>query len=259
MNTYVLGDVHGGYKALLQVLEKAKFDYENDTLICLGDICDGWSETAECFEELLKIKKLIYLIGNHDYWFLDYFKNELHPDGVRSWKDHGGFATLASYEKHPDLLQKHLDFVKKGKDFYTDEKKRAFVHAGIPNRLEPLNRQIDYCWDRSFYQNAPVWHKQGFELHIPIDHLDHKNLVSEWFVGHTPVSNFKHIPGNMPVRFSNITFCDTGAAFDGCLTMINVNSLEIFQSDILRKMYPLEKGRNKISYKGEIDELNKLW
>ena len=37
--TYVLGDIHGGYLALVQVLNLAGFDYENDTLITLGDYC----------------------------------------------------------------------------------------------------------------------------------------------------------------------------------------------------------------------------
>lgn len=44
MRTLVMGDIHGGYKALMQCLERSKFDYEKDTLIQLGDICDGWSD-----------------------------------------------------------------------------------------------------------------------------------------------------------------------------------------------------------------------
>ena len=62
MKTYVLGDVHGAYKALLQVLMKSNFDYENDTLISLGDICDGWSEVVECFEELFMRRSMFPLL-----------------------------------------------------------------------------------------------------------------------------------------------------------------------------------------------------
>ena len=47
--TFVVGDIHGGYKSLMQVLGRAKFDYEKDTLICLGDVADGWPEVDECF------------------------------------------------------------------------------------------------------------------------------------------------------------------------------------------------------------------
>jgi len=38
---YVIGDIHGAYKALIQVLNKVGFDYDNDELIGLGDVCDG--------------------------------------------------------------------------------------------------------------------------------------------------------------------------------------------------------------------------
>lgn len=40
MRTLVMGDSHGGYRAIRQVLERAHFDFEKDTLICLGDVAD---------------------------------------------------------------------------------------------------------------------------------------------------------------------------------------------------------------------------
>ena len=36
--TLVVGDIHGAYKALLQVLERACFNPQTDTLIALGDV-----------------------------------------------------------------------------------------------------------------------------------------------------------------------------------------------------------------------------
>ena len=72
MKTFVMGDVHGAYKALKQCLERASFDYQNDCLIQLGDIADGGNEVYECVEELLKIKNLVAIKGNHDDWFCEY-------------------------------------------------------------------------------------------------------------------------------------------------------------------------------------------
>ena len=67
MRTLVLGDIHGGFLALKQVLRRAKFDYKHDTLICLGDVADGWEETAEALDFLIeKVQKLIFIRGNHD-------------------------------------------------------------------------------------------------------------------------------------------------------------------------------------------------
>ncbi len=59
MATFVMGDIHGGYKALVQCLQRAQFDYQRDTLIQLGDIADGYDEVFACVEELLKITHLI--------------------------------------------------------------------------------------------------------------------------------------------------------------------------------------------------------
>ena len=59
-----MGDSHGAYKAFLQVMERSGFDYENDRLICLGDVSDGWPEVPELVEELLKIKNLVWVRGN---------------------------------------------------------------------------------------------------------------------------------------------------------------------------------------------------
>ena len=50
MRTFVIGDIHGGYLSLKQCLERSSFNYEEDTLISLGDICDGWPETKRCID-----------------------------------------------------------------------------------------------------------------------------------------------------------------------------------------------------------------
>ena len=39
--TLCVGDIHGGYKSLLQVLQRCNFNPEEDQLICLGDYVDG--------------------------------------------------------------------------------------------------------------------------------------------------------------------------------------------------------------------------
>ncbi|WP_394767128.1 metallophosphoesterase, partial [Ferruginibacter sp.] len=55
-NTFVIGDIHGGLKALKQVLEKAAVT-TNDTLIFLGDYVDGWSESAQVMEAVINLSK----------------------------------------------------------------------------------------------------------------------------------------------------------------------------------------------------------
>lgn len=79
MRTFVMGDIHGAYQALLQCLQRAGFDNEKDTLIQLGDVTDGYGQVYECVEALLGIKHLIPLIGNHDDWLGTFIKTDFHP------------------------------------------------------------------------------------------------------------------------------------------------------------------------------------
>ena len=70
MRKFVLGDIHGGLKAIHQVLERANVT-NNDTLIFLGDFVDGWSESAQIIDFLLDLDQknnCVFIKGNHDVW-----------------------------------------------------------------------------------------------------------------------------------------------------------------------------------------------
>ena len=68
MRTLVIGDIHGGLRALHQILERAKVSL-NDKLIFLGDYVDGWSQSPEVIDLLISMKEthnIICIRGNHD-------------------------------------------------------------------------------------------------------------------------------------------------------------------------------------------------
>ena len=97
MRKFVIGDIHGNAKGLLSCLSKIRFDYENDLLICIGDLCDSKekSDTYKVLLTLLKIKNLILIKGNHDVKLIKYFK-----DGkvLPNWIKIGGQQTLDSFK-----------------------------------------------------------------------------------------------------------------------------------------------------------------
>jgi serine/threonine protein phosphatase 1 len=74
-----MSDLYGAYKALQQCLQHSSFDYESDCFLPVGDVTDGLPEAYECIEELLKIKYLIAIKGNHDEWFREFIETGLHP------------------------------------------------------------------------------------------------------------------------------------------------------------------------------------
>ncbi len=64
----VIGDIHGGFKALIQVLERAEVT-PDDQLIFLGDYVDGWSESSQIIHFLTELsgkQECIFIKGNHD-------------------------------------------------------------------------------------------------------------------------------------------------------------------------------------------------
>ena len=66
--TLVIGDIHGGLRALKQVFERAAIS-KNDTLIFLGDYVDGWSESAQVMEYVIGLsekQRCVFIKGNHD-------------------------------------------------------------------------------------------------------------------------------------------------------------------------------------------------
>ena len=54
MRTLVIGDIHGGLRALHQIMERAKVT-PKDTLIFLGDYVDGWSESPAVLDFLIEL------------------------------------------------------------------------------------------------------------------------------------------------------------------------------------------------------------
>lgn len=48
-----------------------------------------------------------------------------------------------------------------------------------------------------------------------------------------------------PVRSSNVWNLDQGAGYEGKLTIMDVDTHEYWQSDIISDLYKQEKGRNK--------------
>ena len=66
-------------------------------------------------------------------------------------------------------------------------------------------------------------------------------LYNEIYIGHTPTTKINQ---TIPVNKACIWNVDTGAAFKGPLTLLDVDSKEYWQSEPLPHLYPNEKGRN---------------
>jgi serine/threonine protein phosphatase 1 len=244
MKKFVIGDIHGGLKALLQVLKKINCD-ENDTLIFLGDYVDGWSESPAVLDFLIELQKkqpCIFIRGNHDELLLDWLLGNNKNIDEKLWFQHGGEATVLSYQNiNAETKERHIQFLKSLQDYHLDDKNRLFIHAGFTNMkgvehefFKPL-----FYWDRTLWETA-----LAIDSQLSKDAITYPlrlKIYNEIFIGHTPVTK---IDETIPVNKACVWNVDTGAAFKGKLTIMDVDSKEFWQSDSLPDLYPNEKGRN---------------
>lgn len=255
MNTYVMGDIHGAHKAMVQCLQRAGFDYRQDTLIQLGDIADGYDEVYACVEELLKIDNRVAIRGNHDQWFFHFMETGHHP---QYWAQ-GGEGTLRSYLKAlglegliplygntplsalqpTEIPPTHRAFFASQRLYHIDGNNNCYVHAGFDRTL-PINQQPKeiYYWDRNLWLQAQSWEatnrnkkkKSNFHQDTPF---------REVFIGHTRTLMWDT---DQPMKAANIYNIDTGGGGGGRITIMNIATHEYWQSDPVNELY-------KVSYR----------
>lgn len=253
INKYVVGDIHGNYKALMQCLQKCKFDYEHDVLISLGDVVDGFPQSYECVEELLKIKNLIAIQGNHDYMFLEFLNTGIHGF---EWK-HGSDSTASSYLinlptqkevnkrlqtgwistfKPQDVPITHKNFFESQIPYYIHED-LLFIHGGF-NRHYFIKDQLPFwfMWDRDLWMAAVSFDTIGYS------DFKIKDKFTNIFIGHTMTTKWKL---DIPMIKYNIINLDTGAGAAGKLTIMDINTRQYWQSDTATSLYPHHIPRKK--------------
>jgi serine/threonine protein phosphatase 1 len=240
----VIGDIHGGLRALHQIIERAKVT-ANDTLIFLGDYVDGWSESPQVINYLMDLDKkqnCVFLRGNHDELLLDWLEGETENFDEKMWFKHGGEATILAYSTISSATkERHIEFLKSLQDYHHDDQNRLFIHAGFTN----LNGIHFEYFPRLFYWDRTLWESAlALDPTIPKDSWLYPrrfSLYEEVYIGHTPVTR---IGETVPVKKACVWNIDTGAAFKGPLTIMNVDTKEFWQSEPLNELYFNEKGRN---------------
>lgn len=218
---FIMGDIHGCHDKLEACLKSVEFDYNNDTLIQLGDVVDRGIDTFNCVETLLSIKKLISIRGNHDNeWLRSLKSGEIYNTSL--WNQ-GSRETNQSYTRRGIQPEVHFEFFANQLPYYIDKDNNLFIHAGF-NRHFLLAEQTDiqYYWDRDLWSAAMGWesmsdHTYKFKI---------KDNFKEIFIGHTPTRLWGC---STPMKAANIWNLDTGAGKGGLLTIMNLETKEFKQ------------------------------
>ncbi|MBO9576417.1 MAG: serine/threonine protein phosphatase [Sphingobium sp.] len=220
---YAIGDIHGCYDPLRDLLARISHDAEihaagrTACLIFCGDYIDRGPSSAQVLDALCWLKRygpyhMHFLKGNHEAAMLDYIAD---PGSMREWLRFGGTETLLSYGLTPpgaeapapahvaardDLLERmpvaHLRFLEQ-LELMVGVGDYAFVHAGIRPGV-PLAEQEE---------EDLLWIRKGF---VDVDRPHERIIVH----GHSISAEPEMLPHRIGI--------DTGAYKTGVLTALRL-------------------------------------
>ena len=226
----VIGDVHGMYEKLIKLMDKIRFNPDEDLLIFLGDYIDRGPDPGRCLQYIFALQQqypdvVVCLMGNHEVMMSSYFMqkrgsyNNLIVDYAGSWLDNGGLETLKQLDEmdegtKEELLQwvMNLPVKYQYQDYF-------FCHAGVdPDVPLAVQNEFDMLWRRQ------QWWEQ---------YKGEETLV----VGHTPVQKVMKLTGKerrtpKPLFLTNhVIMCDTGAYMSGGkLSCVDVLAGKVWQA-----------------------------
>ena len=222
VKTFVLGDLHGAYRALLQCLERSGFNKKKDRLIVMGDVCDGYPDVRQCIDELLTIKQCDLVIGNHDMWALDWALKGEKPE---IWTSQGGNRTMVSYNGGP-MPPTHIDFLKNG-HLWLEIGDQVFVHGGFnPDIALSSHSAQALVWDRGLLDMAWKRALAGRSCRF--------GRYKDIFIGHTTTELYGTLE---PIHACNVWDLDTGAGWSGKLTILDIETKKYWQSEQSLDLY----------------------
>lgn len=210
---YVVGDLHGCYRLLMQELEKIRFNFEQDLLICTGDLVDRGSENLECIS-LLDQPWFLSVRGNHEEMCIkgrdDVWIQDMHARNGGEW------FYLLSTEKQDELSEifSQLPLVI---EIQLEDKKIGILHADIDihdwnqfkTNIAKGERKIPGL--TSAYTNA-LWGR-GRIRHHSKRYGTVKN-IDEVYLGHTIVKRHSQI--------DNCHYIDVGSSYTQQLCIVKI-------------------------------------
>jgi serine/threonine protein phosphatase 1 len=207
---FAIGDIHGTFDRLQNLMQKIPIDYDNDTLVFIGDYIDRGPGSVEVVEYLLNLKQrvpgTIFLKGNHEEMLEKY----LDGSDRFTYLLNGGQKTLDNYlskTAQPDsfpIPPEHFDFFNSLRLYYETES-YIFVHAGLRPKVSLAAQESeDMLWIRDKF----IYSKYNFGKPVVF--------------GHTPLEK--------PLVESNKIGIDTGAVYGNALTCVQLPDMLFFSA-----------------------------
>ncbi len=169
---FAIGDIHGCFDSLKELVENRIQLQKTDKLILLGDYIDRGTKIKEVVDFIIDLLNkgydVVTLLGNHEAMLLDAITDK---ELISKWIQNGGSDTLKSFciNSLEFLESKYLSFFKSLNQFF-EFQEYLFVHAGFNDELDnPFDDSYHMIWKcRENYTNPLLKDKYIVHGHCPI-------------------------------------------------------------------------------------------
>lgn len=200
---FVVGDIHGCYKKLMDALGRVQFERSTDLLLSVGDLADRGLQNIECYE-LLTTHWFHAVRGNHEQMAIDV----LAGGEVDTWIANGGqwfFLLETSKKLLVEQLIRRAEKLPFIIEVNTEREKYIIAHADYPSD--------EYVYGKPVSEQLVLWSRK--RLNAAMEGDSRKIAGADKFIfGHTPLVK--------PSLFKNQLYIDTGAVFGNTLTVIQI-------------------------------------
>lgn len=196
MNYFIIGDIHGCYNTLINML--SHWNHDEEYLILVGDLIDRGNFNSlvlrKCRELETFYEHFIVLKGNHEAELIEYIEKGCN----NNWLQQVGIKTLEDFSNNDIQLNDFYEWLK-NRPIKFEKEAFLITHAGISNTKFPYKEDNE---------NGVLWNRK-----------DIKNIGKLQIHGHTPLLS----PIPYYNKKSNSWNIDTGAFYGYGLTGLKID------------------------------------
>lgn len=208
-NTYVIGDVHGCFHTLQNLVVRLPKDAE---LIFVGDLCDKGNFSKDVIDFVIQ-NDYLCIKGNHEHLMETYLQDAIVHDKHSPWssdKRYGGLATIKSYGGDIQSMMAHLEWIK-----------------NLPMYMRVDKYFITHGFALPYYEHRdnPMYYKD----YLLNRYEKGMNVDNEIIDGIDIVNIFGHCVFDEVVYGENFYGIDTGCSYGNKLTALQLGTMKMIQ------------------------------
>lgn len=223
MRLYAIGDIHGQYAELRELLariddDRRRFPDEPAKFVFLGDYIDRGPDSARvvaCVKDLVEASddwnRYVAIKGNHEDMLI--MANAAPDASAKSMAPYGcDPQTLLSYEAAGIDMVEHMPFLENLPSYHRHGE-FVFVHAGLdPDKDLAEHTPDDFLWNRAFNDYDGVFYDNVFVVH-----------------GHTPVPRPDLRANQLNIDTGSVWFREFPERYDYGLTAVRIDDRSQFK------------------------------